>query len=235
MSRIKVLYQYLIALPVLLVVTVLCALITIICIPWKNSWWLHTIQATWAKLFCWLYFIPVHVEGEQYVQKGQSYVFVSNHQSFFDTFVIYGWLPVVFKWLMKKEISRIPMVGAACKAAGHIAVDRTHAKAAAESLHAVKEQLKEGVSTVIFPEGTRTHDGQIARFKRGAFQIAWELNLPVIPIRLDGCYEVMNRYAKTVTRHPVKMTILPPIDLHQYTTMEEAIEVVRETMVRAGE
>jgi len=233
MWRVKILYQYLIALPLLVVVTILCALTTIICIPWKNSWWLHTIQSVWAKIFCWLFFIPVQVEGLEHIRKQQSYVFVANHQSYFDIFVIYGWLPVVFKWLMKKEISRIPIVGTACKAAGHIAIDRTHAKAAAESLQEVAKQLKNGVSTVIFPEGTRTYDGHVARFKRGAFQLAWELNLPVIPIRLDGCYAVMNRHASYVTRHPIKMTILPEMDLKQFATMDEAIEAVHETIVRA--
>jgi len=233
MSKVKVLYQYLIALPILLVVTVLCAIITIICIPWKNSWWLHAIQATWAKMFCWLFFIPVHTEGLEYIRPNQSYVFVSNHQSYFDIFLIYGWLPVVFKWLMKKEIGRIPVVGTACKAAGHIAIDRTHAKAATESLAKVATQLVGGVSTVIFPEGTRTYDGQIARFKRGAFQIAWDLNLPVIPIRIDGCYEVMNRHAKSVTRHLVSMKVLPEINLHLFATMDEAIEKVREVIVEA--
>lgn len=231
MSKIKLLYQALIALPILVVATILCALITIVCIPWKNSWWLHQIQAIWARLFCWLFFIPVSTTGLEHIKPGQSYVFVSNHQSNFDIFVIYGWLPVVFKWLMKKEISRIPLVGTACKAAGHIAIDRSHAKAASESLRDVAEQLVDGISTVIFPEGTRSADGQVARFKRGAFQIAWELNLPVIPIRLDGCFEVMNRNAHTVTRHPITMTILPEIDLHQYATMEEAIEVVRNTII----
>jgi len=231
MSRFKLIYQLLIALPILVVATILCALITIICLPWKDSWWLHEIQAVWARMYCWLFFIPVTVRGKENIRPGQSYVFVANHQSYFDTFVIYGWLPVVFKWLMKKEISRIPLVGIACKAAGHIAIYRSHVRTANESLQAVKEQLKNGVSTVIFPEGTRTLDGEVGKFKRGAFQIAWEVNLPVIPIRLDGCYQVMNRKAKMVSRYPVTMTILPEIDLHQYATMEEAIEAVRSEIV----
>lgn len=231
MSKIKVIYQYIIALPILLVLTVLCAIITIICIPWKNSWWLNRIQAVWARSFCWLMFIPVTVRGTEYIRQGQSYVFVSNHQSVYDVFVIYGWLPVVFKWLMKKEIGRIPLVGAACKAAGHICVDRRRVASGAESLLSIEKQLTNGVSTVIFPEGTRTKDGQVGRFKRGAFQIAWELNLPIIPIRLDGCYEVMSRDAKWVTRHPVTMTIMPEMNLHEYTNIDEAIEAVREKIV----
>ncbi|MCQ2310632.1 MAG: 1-acyl-sn-glycerol-3-phosphate acyltransferase [Paludibacteraceae bacterium] len=231
MSKIKVIYQYVVALPILFVLTILCAVITILCIPWKNSWWLNRIQAVWARSWCWLMFIPVTVRGTEHIREGQSYVFVSNHQSMYDVFVIYGWLPVVFKWLMKKEIGRIPLVGAACKAAGHICVDRRCVASGAESLLSIEKQLTNGVSTVIFPEGTRTKDGQVGRFKRGAFQIAWELNLPIIPIRLDGCYEVMNRDAKRVTRHPVTMTIMPEMNLHEYTNMDEAIEAVRKKIV----
>lgn len=231
MSKIKVIYQYVIALPILFVLTILCAVITILCIPWKSSWWLNRIQAVWARSWCWLMFIPVTVRGTEHIREGQSYVFVSNHQSTYDVFVIYGWLPVVFKWLMKKEIGRIPLVGAACKAAGHICVDRRCVASGAESLLSIEKQLTNGVSTVIFPEGTRTKDGQVGRFKRGAFQIAWELNLPIIPIRLDGCYEVMNRDAKRVTRHPVTMTIMPEMNLHKYTNMDEAIEAVRKKIV----
>jgi len=233
MWRIKVLYQYLIALPVLLALTILCAIITIICIPWKNSWWLHSIQATWARTFCWLFFIPVTVKGVENIRKNQSYVFVANHQSFFDIFTIYGWLPVIFKWLMKKEIMRIPLVGSACRAAGHIGVDRKNAKAAAASIKDIENELTNGVSTVIFPEGTRTENGQVGRFKRGAFQIAWELNLPIIPIRLDGCFEVMNRHAKRVTRHPITMTVMPEIDLTQFESMDQAIDAVRTVIVEA--
>ncbi|MBQ0075538.1 MAG: 1-acyl-sn-glycerol-3-phosphate acyltransferase [Bacteroidales bacterium] len=227
MSKIRVLYQYLIALPILFVITMLCAVITLLAFPWKNSWWLNRIQALWARLWCYLTFVPVKVVGLEHIRKHQSYVFVANHQSTFDIFVLYGWLPVVFKWLMKKEVSRIPVVGLACRAAGHIFIDRCHARSAAQSLQAVEEQLKDGICTVIFPEGTRTYDGQMGAFKRGAFQIAWELNLPVIPIHLDGCYQVMNRYAKSVTPHPITATILPEMDLHQYATMEESIEAVR--------
>ena len=123
----------------------------------------------------------------------------------------------------------MPFVGIACKAAGHIFVDRKNARASVESLSEIEKQLKDGVSTVIFPEGTRTKDGQLGRFKRGAFQIAIDLNLPVIPISLSGCYEVMNRNAKTVTWHPIHMHVGKPIDLSQFPKDDPAaaIDAVR--------
>lgn len=215
MQVIYILYQYLIALPILMVLTILTAIITIICFPWKNAWWLHSVQAVWARCFCYLLFIPVRVSGKEHVMKGQSYVFVSNHQSMYDVFAIYGWLPSVFKWLMKAEIRKIPFVGTACKMAGHIYIDRRHAKSAIESLDEVKKALTGGVSTVIFPEGTRTKTGEMGGFKRGAFQIAAELNLPIIPISLTGCWQVLKPCAKYITRHSIQMHIGEPIMLHE--------------------
>ncbi len=205
------LYQCCIAVPLLLLLTILTAVFTVICCPWRNSEFVHHVQMFWARSFCYLMFIPVTIDGVENIRQGQSYVFVSNHQSMYDVFVIYGWLPVIFKWLMKAELRKVPFVGIACKAAGHIFVDRTHAKASAQSLAEVEKQLTGGVCTVIFPEGTRSKDGQLGRFKRGALQIALDLSLPIVPISLEGCYEVMSRDAKFVTRHPIHMHIGKPI------------------------
>lgn len=217
MKYIYIVYQYLIAIPIFAVLTFLTALTTIIAIPWKNSWWLHAVQAGWARSFCYLLFIPVRITGTEHIRPNQSYVFVSNHQSFFDVFAIYGWLPVIFKWLMKAELGKIPVVGAACRAAGHITINRSNTKAAMESLHRIEQELVGGVSTVIFPEGTRTKTGQVGPFKRGAFQVAMDLNLPIIPITLDGCYEVMNYKARHVSRHPIHIHVGEEIHLDEIT------------------
>lgn len=240
MKYLYIIYQALIALPILLVITILTALTTIIALPWKNAEWVHRVQMFWARCFCWFMFIPVEVKGVENIQKGQSYVFVSNHQSAFDIFVIYGYLPVIFKWLMKQELRKIPFVGTACAAAGHVFIDRKDSQAAIESLKKVEAALVDGVSTVIFPEGTRSKDGQVGRFKRGAFQVALDLHLPIIPISLTGCYEVMSRYAWHVTRHPITMTIGKPIDLQaisnslngeQSAINNDLIELVRTAVV----
>ena len=223
-----ILYQYLIALPLALVLTVFTSIFTICLYPWRNTEFVHKEQQFWSKSMCRLMLLPVHVDGLEHIVPGQSYVFVSNHQSMFDVWVIYGWLPVVFKWLMKAELRKIPFVGTACKAAGHIFVSRKNAKASFESLQLIEKQLVNGVSTVIFPEGTRTKDGKLGRFKRGAFQIALDLKLPVIPISLSGCYEVMPKGAWTVHRHPIHMHVGEPINLGRFAEPQEAIEYVRE-------
>ena len=152
MRVIYVLYQFLIAWPVLAVCTVFTAVTTILFQHWRNSWWLHAVQAWWSRMFFYMMFLPVTVSGKENIRPGQSYVFVSNHQSLFDVFVIYGWLPVIFKWLMKAELRKMPFVGSACKAAGHVYVDRRNTRAAAESLREVEKVLRDGVCTSSSPK-----------------------------------------------------------------------------------
>lgn len=222
-------YQVLV-LPILVFNTIMCAVITILFFPFNNTEPIHQVQIWWCRLcFYWL-FIPVTVSGKENITPGQSYVFVANHSSMFDVFLIYGWLPVVFKWLMKKELRKIPFVGTACKAAGHIFVDRSNAKASAQSLNDIKKQLHNGVSTVIFPEGTRTADGQLGRFHSGAFRIAFDLGLPVIPLSLSGCYSVQRKGEIFAHRHPVHMHIGKPIDITRCEDKNEAIEIVRQAV-----
>ena len=226
-----VLYQYLIAWPLLAVLTMFTAIFTICTVHWRNAEFVHKVQQFWSRAFFWLMFLPVSVDGTEHIQPGQSYVFVSNHQSMFDVWLVYGWLPVIFKWLMKAELRKVPFVGTGCKAAGHIFVDRRNTKAAMESLKEVEKQLVNGVCTVIFPEGTRSLTGEVGRFKRGAFQIAWDLGLPVIPLSLSGCFEVLPKGKPYVHRHAVHMHIGEPIDLKQYTDSNEAIEAVRAAVI----
>lgn len=221
------LYQYIVVWPIMVVLTLFTAVFTMIFVPFRNAEFVHKVQQFWSRSFYRLMFLPVTVEGLEHIQPGQSYVFVSNHQSMFDVWLIYGWLPVIFKWLMKAELRKVPFVGIACKAAGHIFVDRKNPKAAMESMENIKKQLKDGVCTVIFPEGTRTKDGQVGRFKRGAFQIALDLKLPIIPISLSGCYDVLPKGKPFVYRRPVRMYVGEPIDITQFENNNDAIDFVR--------
>jgi 1-acyl-sn-glycerol-3-phosphate acyltransferase len=215
----------------MVVLTLFTAVFTILFVPFRNAEFVHKVQQFWSRSFYRLMFLPVTVEGLEHINPGQSYVFVSNHQSMFDVWLIYGWLPVIFKWLMKAELRKVPFVGTACKAAGHIYVDRKNPKAALESMENVKKQLKDGICTVIFPEGTRTKDGQVGRFKRGAFQIALDLKLPIIPISLSGCYDVLPKGKPFVYRRPVRMYVGESIDITQFENNNEAIDFVRNKVI----
>lgn len=234
MKYLYIIYQYLIAFPILWILTMLTAIITILLFPWPNCKFVNWVQKLWSRSFGWMLFLPVTITGKENIKPGQSYVFVANHQSMLDVWIIYGWLPVIFKWLMKAELRKVPFVGSACKAAGHIFVDRSSPMAAKKSLEDVEKVLTNGICTVIFPEGTRTLNGEVGRFKRGAFQIALELNLPIIPISLSGCYEAMNRKAKYVTWHPVHMHIGEPILPEQFDKENPmtTIEMIREEVIK---
>lgn len=241
-------YEFFFALPLLLSLTVFTAIFTVCTIPWKNSEFVHKEQQLWSRMFYWLTFTKREFEGLENIRPGQSYVFVSNHQSLFDVWVIYGWLPVVFKWIMKKELRKVPFVGTGCAAAGHIFIDRSHPKAAVESLERAKKILVNGVSLVIFPEGTRSKTGEVQAFKRGAFQIAFDMNLPVVPISLSGCNNLMPKGGWLF--HPftkIKMKVGEPIDLKPFFNEEatdgpavkqqqlEAMEYVRNKVIEGKE
>lgn len=210
-------WQWLVAVPILLSLTVFTAIFTVCTVRWRNSEFVHKEQQLWSRCFFWLFGLGHEVEGTENLEKGQSYVFVANHVSLFDVWLIYGWLPVVFKWIMKQELRKVPFVGTGCYAAGHIFIDRRHPRSAMESLERAKKILTDGVSLVVFPEGTRSKNGEVQSFKRGAFQVAFELGLPVVPISLSGMYNVVPKGSLFV--HPftrTKMKVGKPIDLKDY-------------------
>lgn len=234
MKILYIIYQYLIGFPLIVVVTLFTALLTIICFPWRNGKLPRTVQVFWSRSVLWLLLVPIKVTGCENVDSNQSYVFVANHQSFLDVFAVYGWLPNNFKWLMKKELRKIPFVGTACAVAGHIFVDRSNPRAAMESLTYIKAQLHDGISTVIFPEGTRTKTGEMGRFKQGAFKIAMDMDLPVVPISLSGFFDAMPRnkfYVKPFSR--VALHIGKPIDISQFNDINEAMTELH-TQVKNG-
>ena len=229
MKVLYILYQYLIGFPLIVLSTLFTAVFTIICFPWKNGKAPRAVQVFWSRSVIRLLLLPIKVTGRENVDPKQSYVFVANHQSFLDVFAVYGWLPNNFKWLMKKEIRRVPFVGTACAVAGHIFVDRSNPRAALQSMEKVKKELVDGISTVIFPEGTRTKTGEIGRFKQGAFKIAMDMELPVVPITLNGFYKAMpsgQPFANPYSH--LSLHIGKPIDISQFTDINEAMAAVRE-------
>ena len=204
-------YQICIALPIMIVITILTAVVTMLGSIFDNRFWGYWPGMIWGRLFYIIFLIPLKIDGKENIQKGQSYVIAANHQSYWDAFLIYGYIGIKFKWMMKKELGRIPFVGWACYMAGCIFIDRSSRESGINSIRKAESKLKDGMSVVIFPEGTRSYDGQMGKFKRGAFLISEELQLPILPVTIDGNYDVMSRHAWNVTWHPVHMTIHEPV------------------------
>ena len=156
-------------------------------------------------------FVRVKVVGRENIDKNTSYIFVANHQGAFDIFSIYGYLNHNFKWLMKKSLEKLFMVGPACRRAHHIFVDDSNITAIKHTIEEAEDTLKDGMSLVIFPEGSRTWDGKMIPFKRGAFMLAGEFKLPVVPITIDGSFKAMPRFSYNVSPCRITMSIHKPI------------------------
>ena len=205
-------YQWLIAAPLFIVATFITALVTSIgSLLFNGHFWGYWPPHYWCKFTCWILFIKVKVKGRENIDKNTSYIFVANHQGAFDIFSIYGFLDHNFKWLMKKSLEKIFMVGPACRRAGHIFVDDSKISAIKNTILQAEDTLKDGMSLVIFPEGSRSWDGKMIPFKRGAFMLASEFNLPVVPLTIDGSFRRMPRYTYNVTPGKITLTIHKPI------------------------
>ncbi|HRS68236.1 MAG TPA: lysophospholipid acyltransferase family protein [Paludibacteraceae bacterium] len=213
-----VLYLLVIFLPLAIVATILTAIITIIMSTlFGDHKWGYYPAMVWSRVICALALIRVHIVGEENYDPNESYIFVANHQSILDIFLIYGWLDSRFKWIMKKEIRHIPLVGTACDAAGHIFIDRSNAIKAKHSIEKAEERLRNGSSVVIFPEGSRTRNGEVGKFKRGAFSIAADLHLPVVPITIRGAFEALPTRSLYIKPGTIEMIIHKPIDTTNLT------------------
>lgn len=231
-------YQLFIALPIIFVATVLTSLITILGGFINAHVFGYYPGRIWSKVVLRVLLLPIHVEGREHLHPRQSYVFVANHQGPVDIFLIYGYLGRNFKWMMKKALRKMPLVGVACEKARHIFVDKSGPKAIKETIDKARATLQNGTSLVVFPEGSRTFTGHMGLFRKGAFQLADDLQLPVVPVTIDGSFDVLTRMAgfNFVHWHPLRLIIhepIPPVgegkeDIKH--TMEEAYRVIMNSL-----
>lgn len=207
-------YQLLIALPLIAIYTLITSLMVIIgCTLGNGHFWGYYPGKWWAQFIIRILLLPVKVEGRENLVKGQSYVFVANHQGAFDIFLIYGFLSRNFKWMMKRQLRQMPFVGKACESAHHIFVDKRGASKIRETYDRARQTLQGGMSLVVFPEGARSFIGHMGVFKRGAFMLADDIELPVVPLTINGSFDIMprTRDMKWVVWHPLRLTIHKPI------------------------
>ncbi|MDR1121570.1 MAG: 1-acyl-sn-glycerol-3-phosphate acyltransferase [Dysgonamonadaceae bacterium] len=212
-------YQLLIWLPVFAVISVLTALITTLgCLCGGEKYFAYYPGMIWSRLVCILSLCPVKITGREKLNKKQSYIFAANHQSIYDIFLIYGYLGQAIKWIMKKSLRKIPFIGKACETAGFIFVDNSSPKAAVKTVEEAEKRLVNGASVVIFPEGSRTPDGKMRNFKKGAYQMALDLKLPIVPITINGSFDVMPIHSYLLNPHKIELIIHDPIHTSGYVS-----------------
>ena len=175
------------------------------------------------------------VEGIENLDPKGTYVMVLNHNSMVDILSIYN-LPLVFKWVSKKEVYRMPIVGRLLLAHGDIVINRASTKEAMQLVHTRgKEWLAKEASVAIFPEGTRSKDGEIHNFKAGAFILAKDAEVPILPIVLDGTDRVFRKGFFMNWSNRITIKILPPISKEDVVErpIKEVMAEVHDSMVNA--
>ncbi len=210
-------YKYIVFFPLLAIS--ICVLIVLIFIFFyiASERFVQIAGVAWTRFNSFITPMLVTVIGKENIRKNQSYVIVANHQSLFDIFAIYGWLPVDFRWVMKIELRRVPVLGYYCYKAGHIYIDRSNHQRAIDSINAAKNKIKDGTCIVFFPEGTRTMNGELLEFKKGAFKFALDINLPILPVTIVGTRDILP--AGTIGLFPgrAKIILHEPIEVTGYT------------------
>ena len=210
-------YKFLIVAPVIILSTIVVATITIVLAAAVGPKMASKMGIVWSRINAWVTPMLVTIQGRENINKDISCVVVSNHQSQYDIFVLYGWLGIDFKWVMKQELRNIPGLGMACEKIGHIFIDRSNTRAALNSINAAREKIINGTSVLFFPEGTRSSSTMMRPFKKGAFKFALDLGLPILPVTIKGTRHILPTHSFDLFPGRAHMIIHPLVDTSIYS------------------
>ena len=177
----------------------------------------HLLARFWANSILWVARAKITVSGAEKLDPNRSYIYMPNHQSNADIPLLLGRLPMQFRWLAKAELFKIPIFGRAMRGVGYISIDRSNRKSAFESLKRAAQTIRNGTSVLIFPEGTRSRDGNILPFKKGGFVLSVDSGVPIVPIIIRGTREIIPKGHFMIRPAPITMQILDPVETSGYT------------------
>jgi 1-acyl-sn-glycerol-3-phosphate acyltransferase len=178
----------------------------------KDGDWYVAATQSWTRTVLWASGCEVVIHGAEHVRPGIPQVIASNHVSWFDVFAIAGTLHVPFHFVAKKELLRIPLFGPAMQAAGHVIIDRSNRERAIESLREAGERIRHTpAAVVIFPEGTRSRTGRLMPFKKGAFLLAAESGVAIVPAAVTGSFGIMPPGSRRIRPNTIHVHYLEPI------------------------
>ncbi|PKN61794.1 MAG: 1-acyl-sn-glycerol-3-phosphate acyltransferase [Deltaproteobacteria bacterium HGW-Deltaproteobacteria-15] len=199
----------------------------------KGGALLHSYVAVpWARLILWVCGVKVQVRGLENLDPAAARIYLCNHQSYFDIFALLAYLPIQFKFVMKKELMSLPLLGPTMRRAGYIGIDREDAREALKGMNQAAEKMKKGASILVFPEGTRSPDGSLQPFKPGAFHIALKSQCDIVPLIIDGSRLVVPKGSLRIQKGSFALHIGKPIPIHGYSkkNMPVLLEKVRDAM-----
>ncbi len=234
--RLYPLWMWLVYLPLAALVTIVSAVLAVplalLVSPRLANLW---VAANWGRMLTRMVPVGVELEGREQIDPGRSYVVVANHQSQFDIPVVYGYSGLDLRWVAKAEVGRIPFVAAGCRAIGHVFIDRANPEQARQAINRAVERLKPGTGLMFFPEGTRSRSGKLQSFKKGAFRVAIDQGLPVLPVTVTGTRDILP--ADTLRLRPgrVRVRFHEPIPTDQLS-VEQVGELRRRVhgIIEAG-
>lgn len=205
-------WQWLVWFPLAVLITLVCAvfaiLVALLISPRLANLY---IAAPWGRMLTWLVPVRVEIEGIELADRKQSYVVVANHQSQFDITVVYGFIGLDLRWVAKSEVGKIPFVAAGCRAIGHIFIERGNHEQSRKAINQAVSRLQSGTGLMFFPEGTRSRTGRIQRFKKGAFRVAIDRQLPILPVTVIGTREILPPGSARIRPGKVRLIVHPPI------------------------
>jgi len=195
----------------------------------------HRLGRIWSWGILLASRVKLEIEGLENIDLQSQYIFVSNHTSAFDIPAIYWGVPNKLGMLAKKQLSYIPFFGWAMWAAGHFFVDRKNHKKAISVMQQVARLLSQRPdhSLVIFAEGTRSRDGQLQTFKKGAFILSMDTGIPIVPIVLNGAFQAKSKQSHAIHPTTIRLSVFPPVDPAGYRaeTRDQFLEDVRALFV----
>lgn len=171
----------------------------------------HAMSRAWSTLILFLFGIHVITKGKEHVDPSQHYIYISNHASAFDIPAVVNGIPDDIRFVLKKELTRIPLWGWALKYGHYISIDRGRARDAVKSLEEAAERMRNGASVILFAEGTRTRDGKLQPFKRGAFTLAVKAGIPVVPVTINNTFRIMRKGSWQITPSDIELVLSEPV------------------------
>lgn len=191
----------------------------------------HSIGIFWGRaIFACTPGWSARIQGKENIPHKGAFVLVSNHESMVDIFAIYV-LGIQFRWLGKESMFRIPLLGTAMRHNGYISIRRGDKESHRHALDQSAAHLRAGTSMLFFPEGTRSTTGQIGAFKIGAFKMAKETNVPILPIVLKGAGKLLKKRSLFPQTATLEIQILPAMTSPEAESIQDFSDRVRNAMV----
>jgi 1-acyl-sn-glycerol-3-phosphate acyltransferase len=203
--------------------------LTLLLVPFSRSKTgaFQTAAHLWARFLALFSGVRVKVSGLENVPRDRPVIFAANHQGMSDILIALGFLPVRFRFAIKKELFKVPLFGCYLRKAGYFSIDRKMVLSAYRTVDKIIEIIKEGESVLLFPEGTRTKTGEVGRLKRGSLLAALKSRAPIVPVAISGSYNILPRGSWIIRPHPVRVGLGKPIYIRTEADYESKVEEVR--------